>query len=129
MYPGEASFVFLSNLFVGLIGTNILLAVFNLIPIHPLDGEKILVGLLPDKESRQFDAFMNRFGTILLFILIFPLFGGNSLISPLMNPIINFFLKILVPGFFTIWLVDYSVLNWIDPVKEGVGLNFLIKLI
>lgn len=95
IFPVETSF----NLFYYLIQFNIILAIFNLIPIHPLDGGKILVGLLPDKESRELDTFLNRFGTILLFLLIFPIFGGNSLISPIMSPVINFFLKLLVPGF------------------------------
>ncbi|OGM75848.1 hypothetical protein A2394_00465 [Candidatus Woesebacteria bacterium RIFOXYB1_FULL_42_36] len=102
VYPGDAFFVFFSNLFVSIIGTNVLLAVFNIIPIHPLDGGKILAGILPDRESRQFDDFMNRFGMILLFFLIFPIFGGTSLISVVTRPVISFFLSLLIPGFGTI---------------------------
>jgi Zn-dependent protease len=90
------------TLFFYLIEFNIILAIFNLIPIHPLDGGKILVGILPDNLAREFDAFFNRFGLILLFLLIFPIFGGTSLISPIMSPVINFFLRILIPGFSTI---------------------------
>jgi Zn-dependent protease len=98
VFPASAPF----DLFYFLIEINIVLAIFNLIPVSPLDGEKILVGILPDQEGRRVDAFLGRFGIILLFILIFPIFGGNSLISPVMNPIINFFLRILIPGFSTI---------------------------
>jgi Zn-dependent protease len=98
MFPGESLF----TLFYYLIEFNVALAIFNLIPIHPLDGGKILVGILPNRQARELDMFLNRFGIILLFLLIFPLFGGNSLISPVINPIINTILKLLIPGFSTI---------------------------
>ena len=89
----------ISGLILLIIQFNVALAVFNLIPIHPLDGGKILIGILPNKEAREFDDFMNRFGLILLVIIIFPVFGGMSLISYFLYPTINFILNLLVPGF------------------------------
>lgn len=87
------------SLFFYLISFNVALAVFNLIPINPLDGGKILTGVLPDKQARSLDFFLNKSGLLLLALLIFPMFGGNSLLSIITSPVITFFLKILIPGF------------------------------
>jgi len=76
---------------------NVSLAIFNLVPIHPLDGGKILVGVLPAKYAYGVESFLNRFGTILLFMLILPSFGGSSLISQFISPVINVFLVLLIP--------------------------------
>lgn len=76
---------------------NVSLAIFNLVPIHPLDGGKILVGLLPAKYAYEVENFLSRFGTLLLIFLIFPSFGGSSLISQFISPVINFFLLLLIP--------------------------------
>lgn len=89
---------FLYALALPVIFLNVALAVFNLIPVHPLDGGKILVGLLPTKEAREADIFLGRYGMIILFLLIFPTFGGASPVSLVISPIINFLLSILTPA-------------------------------
>ena len=52
---------------------NLSLAFFNLIPIPPLDGSKILFAFLPNKAV----AFMTRYEMIFSFALIFVLFTGG----------------------------------------------------
>lgn len=76
---------------------NVFLAVFNLVPIHPLDGFKIVEGILPPEYARQWHE-LESYGMIFLLFMVFPLFGGTAPISRLIMPVISFLLSLLLPG-------------------------------
>ncbi len=82
--------------FISIIRLNIILAIFNLVPIHPLDGGKILIGFLPQDLADEWNAILSQYGMIILIFLIFP-FSGISPISQLISPLINLFMNIVIP--------------------------------
>lgn len=70
---------------------NLSLAFFNLIPIPPLDGSKILRGFLPAKFDQYFHKLEGPAGMVVLVILLY-----TGIIWNIIGPIINFLLQILV---------------------------------
>jgi Zn-dependent protease len=72
---------------------NLLLAIFNLIPIPPLDGSKVFALLLPEKEARIYLAFSSVGFLIIFMLLLFPI-GGLSL-SNLIYSLLTFAQRLL----------------------------------
>ncbi len=74
-------------LFSIVVYANVLLAVFNLVPIPPLDGSKVLFAILPDSmwKVRQ---VLERYG---MFILIIFIFGFFQYLSPIIGYIYGIF--------------------------------------
>jgi Zn-dependent protease len=60
----------LANILIAAFTTNMVLALFNLIPVPPLDGSGILEGLLSDQAAAQYER-LRPYGFIVIMILIF----------------------------------------------------------
>jgi len=73
------------------IGLNVYLALFNLIPIPPLDGSKIVFALTKNPLRFLYDDALNYYGIIFIIIIIsIPVFRFDYLFSKVAAPILNF---------------------------------------
>ena len=81
------NFYWLIIFFVQWIFINIILAVFNLFPLPPLDGGRIMTGLLPRELAAPY-ARLERYGFIILILLLF-----TGVISQYLMPIIELILQ------------------------------------
>lgn len=78
---------------------NILLAAFNMIPIPPLDGYKILTGILPDFWTpvlRPLEQY--GFMVLILFIFIGSRLGGGSVFSAMISPVYDGLMRVALVG-------------------------------
>ena len=72
-----------AEMLVASVWINVMLAVFNCLPIPPLDGSKVLMGVLPRDMARSYEK-LEPFGFVLLLILFY--FG---ILSSIIGPIIR----------------------------------------
>jgi Zn-dependent protease len=73
------------------VDVNLLLAFFNLIPVPPLDGGNVALGLLPRQLAAQY-AQLRQYGFIILYALMI-----SGVAMRFIEPPTNFFLRILLP--------------------------------
>ena len=82
---GISSLIEMTSIFLALVvRINILLAIFNFLPIPPLDGSKIFALLLPEREASAYLS-IGTFGILIILLLLeFPIGGfslGNLILS------------------------------------------------
>jgi len=69
---------------------SLFLGIFNLLPIPPLDGSKILLNLLPVDEATKIEASFERYSYLLIALLLI-----SGLLSNIIYPIFSFFSNLL----------------------------------
>ena len=86
-----ASFIFI------LINVNILLCVFNLLPLPPLDGFKVILGILPSRFSNSLSQ-MERYGAIPLFgmLILDMTFSSINIFGTLIGTPVGFTLELML---------------------------------
>ncbi|MBC8208459.1 site-2 protease family protein [Methanococcoides sp. SA1] len=86
----KAIIVPLNACLIASVWINLVLCIFNFLPIPPLDGSKILMGLLPPQQAQSF-ASLERYGFIIIMLLAF-----SGILSSMIIPIISFANRLLL---------------------------------
>lgn len=86
----EAILVPLNQVLMASVWINLVLCIFNFLPIPPLDGSRILAGILPPDMARSY-ASVERYGFIIIIVLAF-----SGLLSKMIMPVISFARNILL---------------------------------
>lgn len=80
----EALLVPINGMLIASVWINLVLCIFNFLPIPPLDGSRILTGLLPNRMAVPYQQ-LERYGFIIILILAF-----SGMLSKVILPIISF---------------------------------------
>ena len=87
IWPDETSGInMLQLVFLTGVTLNLVLMIFNLLPVAPLDGSHVLLDLLDPRTARQVQQFMDQYA---LFILIGVVLLASRIIGPILGPLVN----------------------------------------
>ncbi len=91
--PSELTIVLYRMLFFGVI-INVSLAIFNMLPIPPLDGSRLIGAIVPDRYNMQYRKF-EKVGTMFLMgILLIGAFSEISIIGKILNTPVEILVKL-----------------------------------
>jgi Zn-dependent protease len=76
------------------VSINLILAFFNLIPIYPLDGSKVLAGLLPDGPAELFRRTAGYGPFLLIGLIAIGRIGNTSVLWSLIGPPVRYFSEV-----------------------------------
>ncbi len=85
----------LAEVLYSFVTINLVLMVFNLIPIPPLDGSKVLFAALDRETEWKIRPVLEQYGFLILIMLIIP-FAGESILGRVLSPILNGLVGFLV---------------------------------
>jgi Zn-dependent protease len=98
LFPGLSLFGIMRESFLGqvlatIVQINLSLAIFNLLPIPPLDGSKLFAMLLPERDARTYLSIGDMGTFILFFLLAFPI--GPFSLQTIIVRLFSFMLTLL----------------------------------
>lgn len=98
--PSSSAFrldALLGSFLLSAMGLNLVLGIFNLLPVAPLDGFKVALGLLPRNAANSFGK-LERYGPAILMLVILydVLLPGRGILSAILGPVLSFLVRALI---------------------------------